>query len=48
MRVLVTAASKHTATSDIATAIAEELSAAGIETMVAPPESVECLRAMAG
>jgi menaquinone-dependent protoporphyrinogen oxidase len=43
MRVLVTAASRHAATSDIATAIAEELSAAGIETTVGPPESVESL-----
>lgn len=41
MRVLVTVASKHGATSDIATAIAEELTAAGIEATVASPESVQ-------
>lgn len=40
MRVLVTAASKHGATSEIATTIAEELTAAGIEATVALPESV--------
>ena len=48
MRVLVTAASKHAATSDSATAIAEELSAAGIETTVASPESVGSLEGYDG
>ena len=48
MRVLVTAASKHAATTDIATAIAEELSAAGIETTVASPESVGSLEGYDG
>jgi menaquinone-dependent protoporphyrinogen oxidase len=43
MRVLVTAASKHAATSGIATAIAEGLRAAGLEATVASPESVESL-----
>ena len=41
MRILITAASKHGATSDIVTAIAEELAAAGIDVSVASPESVE-------
>jgi menaquinone-dependent protoporphyrinogen IX oxidase len=48
MRVLVTAASKHAATSDIATAIAEGLRAAGLETIVASPESVESLEGYDG
>jgi menaquinone-dependent protoporphyrinogen oxidase len=48
MRVLVTAASKHAATSEIATAIAEDLSAAGIETTVASPESVGSLEGYDG
>lgn len=48
MRVLVTAASKHGATSDIATAIAEELTAAGIEATVASPESVGSIESYDG
>jgi menaquinone-dependent protoporphyrinogen oxidase len=48
MRVLVTAASKHAATTDIATAIAEGLGAAGLETTVASPESVEGLEGYDG
>ena len=41
MRVLVTAASKHGATFDIATAIGEELARYGIDATVAQPETVE-------
>lgn len=48
MRVLVTAASKHGATSDIANAIAEELTAAGIEATVASPESVGSVEGYGG
>ena len=40
MRVLVTAASKHGATFEIATAIGEELSRAGIDARVEPLEDV--------
>lgn len=40
MRVIVTAASKHGATSEIAAAIAHALRAAGIETDVTEPEDV--------
>jgi menaquinone-dependent protoporphyrinogen oxidase len=43
MRVLVTAASRHGATSDIASAIADGLTAAGIEATVASPETVDSL-----
>jgi menaquinone-dependent protoporphyrinogen oxidase len=48
MRVLVTAASRHGATSDIANAIAEGLTAAGIETTVASPETVDSLEGYSG
>ena len=48
MRVLVTAASKHAATTGIAAAIAEELTAAGIEATVASPESVTSLEGYDG
>ena len=40
MKVLVTAASKHGATAEIARRIGEVLSSAGIETDVRPPEQV--------
>jgi menaquinone-dependent protoporphyrinogen oxidase len=40
MKVLVTAASKHGGTNDIAIAIGEELRAAGLEVMVAEPAQV--------
>jgi menaquinone-dependent protoporphyrinogen oxidase len=43
MRVLVTAASKHGATLEIATAIGEELTRAGIEARVDPLEDVRSL-----
>ena len=43
MRVLVTAASKHGATFEIATAIGEELTRAGIDARVEPLEDVRSL-----
>ena len=43
MKVLVTAASKHGATAEIAAAIGGVLESRGIETMVSPPELVETI-----
>jgi menaquinone-dependent protoporphyrinogen oxidase len=43
MRVLVTAASKHGATVEIAEAIADSMSAAGAAAAVVPPEEVDSL-----
>lgn len=40
MRVLVTAASRHGATAEIAAAIGDTLAAAGLEVVVRPPEEV--------
>ncbi|MCY7417917.1 MAG: flavodoxin domain-containing protein [Chloroflexi bacterium] len=48
MRVLVATASKHGATSDIGTAIAEGLVAAGMETTVASPDAVGSLEGYDG
>lgn len=48
MRILVTAASKHGATFDIATAIGEELARNGIDATVAQPETVESVDAYDG
>jgi len=41
MRVLITAASKHGSTGEIAGAIAEVLGGRGLETVVTPPEKVD-------
>jgi menaquinone-dependent protoporphyrinogen oxidase len=43
MKVLVSAASKHGATADIASAIAETLEVAGLEAAVLPPDEVTSL-----
>lgn len=48
MKVLVSAASRHGATSEIARAIAEALAAQGIEADVRPPEDVASLAAYDG
>lgn len=45
MRVLVTAASKHGSTGEIAGAIAEVLGGRGLETVVTPPEEVDDIAA---
>jgi menaquinone-dependent protoporphyrinogen oxidase len=48
MKVLVSAASRHGATADIAKAIGETLAAAGLEVTVLPPDAVTSLDGFAG